>query len=113
MPAKATVMRVPTPGTFLGKFRIKKFNISESDECREYERIRTLGNQASSGIVIENVRDLSEITEWSDDQGNKTRQEKWYIVISWWENDEVVKKDPPLDSERTYVERPAKTLEES
>jgi hypothetical protein len=113
MTATASSVRVPTPGTFLGKFNIRRFDISREEQCREYERIRTSGNNPNSGIVIENVRDLSETTEVADAEGNRTRTERWYVVVSWWEKDVSTKPDPPKAERGFYVEKKVQTGEQA
>ena len=109
MPAKVTPLRVPTPGTFLGDFKIKRFNIAEDQDRLEYERIRTQGNNPKSGIVIENIRDQVETNEMTDSEGNRFRNERWFVVVSWWEKKGAkdAPKNPPDSEKGFYVERKA------
>jgi len=107
MAGEAKPVKVPTPGTFLGVFHIRKFNISKDDNRKEYERIRTLANQMSSGIIIENVHDLTETTETTDPDGSRVRQDRWYIVVSWWEKEAQDPKSPPKAEDGFYLERVA------
>lgn len=111
MVAKASPVRVPTPGTFLGKFRIKKFDIGNNADLAQYEILRTKANRRGSGVVIENIRDLNEVTEITDADRNRVRNERWYIVVSWWEKDEqdVPDKNPPDPEQGFYVERAVHT----
>lgn len=111
MPAKASPVRVPTPGAFLGKFHIRRFNVSQDDDRLEYERIRTLGNKSDAGLTIENIRDLTETTEITDSEGNRVRQDRWYIVVSWWEKDTGKPANPPEPERGFYLERPARLVE--
>ena len=94
---------------FLGTFRIKKFNVGEAEDAREYEELRTKANKRDSGIVIENIRDLTEVTEITDAERNKIRNERWYIVVSWWEKDKEPVKEPPNSERGFYLERSART----
>jgi hypothetical protein len=107
---KAAPLRVPTPGTYLGNFRIKKFDIGDNADLAEYEALRTKANKRSSGVVIENIRDLNEVTEITDAERNRIRNERWYIVVSWWEKEdqEPPTKNPPDPEQGFYVERPAR-----
>ena len=109
MVAKASPLRVPTPGTYLGKFQIRKFDIGNDVERRIYENLRTESNKRGSSITIENIRDLNEVTEITDAERNKIRSERWYIVVSWWEKEEQDKpvKNPPDPEQGFYVERAA------
>ena len=106
MTAKATPLRIPTPGTYLGEFHIRRFNIVRDDERREYERIRTAANRPGSGLVIENIRDLQEVSEFTEGE-NRIRTETWFLVVSWWEKPETRKapKDPPQPENGFYIER--------
>jgi len=111
MSAKVSPLRIPTPGVYLGEFRIKRFDISRDTDRREYENIRTQANSAQTGIIIENIRDQIETEETSDADGNRNRTDRWYIVVSWWEKKEAGKKpkDPPTADKGFYIERAAQT----
>jgi hypothetical protein len=113
MSAKVSPLRVPTPGTFLGDFRIKRFNIGNEADRVEYESIRTRANNSQSGIIVENIRDQIETEETSDAEGNRTRIDRWYIVVSWWEKKEAAKKpkNPPESENGFYIERTAQSGE--
>ena len=102
--SNVTPLKIPTPGTFLGEFHIERFDIANKEERKKYERIRTQANKPDSGIVIENVRDQVETSEVTDDEGNRFRNERWYVVVSWW--DKGTKEDKSPDPERGfYVEK--------
>lgn len=84
MAGTATPLRAPAAGGFKGKFHIRKFNISNDSDRAAYEDIRTRANKPDSGIVIEYMRDLTEVTEVTDPEGVRTRDDTWYIVVQWW-----------------------------
>ena len=109
MSGDAKPVRLPTPGTFMDTFHIRKFNISNDTQRAEYERIRTKGNLGTSGLMIENVHDLTETTETTEPDGSRMRQERWYIVVSWWQKDAVDIKDPPKPEDGFYLERRAQS----
>lgn len=106
MTAKATALRVPTPGRFLGKFRFRRFNVLNAQDISDYEKLRTEANDPSSGVVIENIRDLKEIEEHRDAEGNMTRIERLYIIVQWWFNDKKQSKKPEPE-QGWYMERKA------
>lgn len=107
MMAKVTPLRVPTPGANLGEFRIKRFDISRTTDRTEYEKIRTLGNKPGSGISIENIRDQLETTEVTEEEGNRIRQDSFYIVVSWWQRKDIAEKpeNPPDVEQGFYAEK--------
>jgi hypothetical protein len=103
MAGKATKVNLPSYGRNLGKFHIQRFNIINADDRMQYERIRTLGSQPGSGIVIDHMKDLNEVEEHRDVEGNVDRIERWYIVVSWWENEDLTKKaESPPDTKSGF-----------
>ncbi len=107
MTAKVSEVRLPTPGTFLGEFHIRRFNLSRDTDLQAYAKIRTAANTPGSGIVIENIRDLKETEETRSAEGAMTRVDTWFIVVSWWENkDAKGKKEAPEPKRGFYHERP-------
>lgn len=106
MTAKVSEVRLPTPGTFLGEFNIRRFNLSRDSDLKEYAKIRTKANSPGSGIVIENIRDLKETEETRSAEGEMTRVDTWFIVVSWWENKDIKgKKTAPEPKQGFYAER--------
>lgn len=109
MTAKVSEVRLPTPGTFLGEFHIKRFNLSKDSDLQEYAKIRTAANTPGNGIVIENIRDLKETEETRSAEGDMTRVDTWFIVVSWWDNPDAKKKRRgPEPKDGFYMERPVK-----
>lgn len=107
MSAKVSEVKIPTPGAFLGEFHIKRFNLSKDSDLKKYAEIRTKANTAGSGIVIENIRDLKETEETRTAEGDMTRVDTWFIVVSWWENKAAKsKKKGPEPKQGFYMERP-------
>lgn len=108
MAASATPLRVPTPGVMRGKFRFRRFNILNAADISDYEKLRTQANDPANGITIENIRDLKEIEEQRDSEGNMTRIERLYIIVQWWVDDSVKPKKKPEPELGFYMERPVK-----
>ena len=107
MTAKVSEVKLPTPGTFLGEFHIQRFNLSRDSDLQKYAKIRTAANTPGSGIVIENIRDLKETEETRSAEGEMTRVDTWFIVVSWWENKDVKEKGKgPEPKQGFYHERP-------
>lgn len=107
MAGQATAMRVPTPGTFLGEFHIKRFDITRDDDRISYEKLRTQANKRNSDVTIEQIRDLVETETFTDAERNQTRTERWYIVVSWWDKTKEKEPEPPDDKQVFYIERGA------
>ena len=115
MSGEARPVRVPTPGAHLGKFHLRRFDVSRETDRRIYEDLRTRGNERGSGITIENIRDQVEVSETTSEDGDRTKSETWYIVVSWWERSEAKEtpKDPPSTEKGFYIERPADGSQEN
>lgn len=107
MSAKVTSLRVPTPGTFLGKFQFRRFNVLNAQDISDYEKLRTEANDPRNGITIENIRDLKEVEETRTPEGDMTRIERMYIIVQWWVNDKKPKGKKPNDEQGYYLEKPA------
>jgi hypothetical protein len=71
-----------------GDFRIKKFNIFDTEEMEIYADLRTQANNASSGIVIEQIREYTK--EFTEREGRGedaivTTTKDIYLVVHFWE----------------------------
>lgn len=102
MSGKASPLSIPTPGIFLGEFRIERFDITVTKDREKYQRLRTNANKRNSSITIENIHDVTETEEYTDSEGAKTKISKWYIVMSWWEKEKATE-TPPKSDDGFYV----------
>ncbi len=87
MPGKASPLRAPPAGSFKGKFNIRKFDIANDADRKQYEALRTKNNEVDGAVQIEYMRDLTETSEVTDAEGNRVRNDTWYIVVQWWETE--------------------------
>jgi hypothetical protein len=113
--SKVSEVKVPTTGRYLGTFRVGRFNLFDDGELREYEALRTKGNDRASGVTIEHVQQFTRMvteTETAGDGEVTTRREDLYVLVQYWEKgplgigkeEALTKPEPPRD---WYVEREA------
>lgn len=85
---KATSVSFSSGNKNFGDFRVKKYNIFEPEEMAEFAELRTRANNASSGIVIEQIREYTkEVTEreGSGEEALSTTTKDIYLVVHYWE----------------------------
>ena len=86
--AGATPLKAPFGKKNHGTFRVEKFSMFEEDDLERYAELRNRANDASSGIVIEMMREYSRKTTDREGQGNDQRvttTEEIILVVQYWE----------------------------
>jgi hypothetical protein len=104
MAAKATELKFAGGKKNHGEFKIDKFNIFEPEEMMEYASLRTKANDASKGIMIENIREYSRKVVTSEGDGadrTMISTEDVYLLVQYWEK---VPKKESGDSENEKQE---------
>lgn len=87
MAAKASEVRVATPGKNLGEFKIERFNMFNDEDMLEYAQLRTDANDASRGINIEQIREYTRKTTTRDGEGPDcvvTTVEEVFLIVHYW-----------------------------
>ncbi len=87
MTAKATIVRLPTPGKNLGKFHCKYFNMFDADEAAEYAALRQQDSDSSSGVEISHMREFIRKTreeEYDGDHKTVHEEEEPHVYVEWW-----------------------------
>jgi hypothetical protein len=88
MTAKATLVRMPTPGKNLGKFHCKYFNMFDAEQMEEYSSLRQMDSDSSSGLEISHMREFIRKVrdeEYSGEEKTVHEEEFPYVYVEWWE----------------------------
>jgi len=112
--AKATPVPFGGNSTDHGEFHSEKFNIFEEEDMVQYSALRTKANDASSGVVIEQIREYTRKTterEGSGEDVSVITTEDIYLVVQYWKkkpkrkngesDDEINKAKKSWSTERT------------
>ena len=86
--SKVSDVKVSGKSKSLGTFKVGVFNLFDEAERTAYAELRTKDNDKSSGISIEQVREVTRtITETtSSGEGQATsRREDLCVIVSYWE----------------------------
>jgi len=113
--AKVSEVKVTGGTSDLGVFHAKLFNVFNPDELGEYEDLRGKARDASSGVKIDHIKELTRKRVVVDREGDNERTETTedlYIMVQWWEKRvERDKGDSNAEINRTTrdwsLERPA------
>lgn len=101
--AKATLVRVPTPGKNLGEFHCKYFNLFDSDERGEYQLLRQQDSEISSGVQISHMREFVRKVrdeEYSGEDKTVHEEEFPYVYVEWWEKKPTRRKGDNYDEQK-------------
>ena len=86
--ANVTPVKWGITGKEMGEFHCDEFNLFNEDDRKEYARLRTVANDASSGITIENIREYSRkivVEEIADEGKIVTTKDDIILVVSYWD----------------------------
>jgi hypothetical protein len=96
MAAKASELKVAGGSKNLGDFCVDRFNMFDSEDMKEYARLRTDANDASKGIAIEQIREYSRKTTTREGEGPEavvTSVEEIFLVVHYWKRKPILDKD--------------------
>lgn len=86
--AGATPLRLGFGNKNHGTFKVEKFNLFDDIDLGRYAELRNRANDASTGVVIESMREHTRKTTEREGQGNDQRittSEEVVLVIEYWE----------------------------
>jgi hypothetical protein len=116
--SKVSEVKVPSKTRSLGTFKIGVFNLFDDAERTAYAELRTKDNDKSSGISIEQVREVTRVvteTTSGGEEQTSSRREDLYVIVSYWEKPiaETLGKVTDLTESKLprewYLEREAKS----